>query len=86
MEMDEDEPAARDDAMELDESEAKDDAMELDGAEKVKVEDAAVAMPLPKPISQMKVAELKEELKKRDLSTAGLKAVLQKRLEEAVGQ
>uniref|UniRef100_A0A7N0T8U9 SAP domain-containing protein n=1 Tax=Kalanchoe fedtschenkoi TaxID=63787 RepID=A0A7N0T8U9_KALFE len=37
-----------------------------------------------KPIDQWKVTELKEELKKRKLSTAGLKADLVKRLDEAV--
>lgn len=56
----------------------------------VKMESAPAAAPAvpftpSKPIEQMTVTALREELKKRGLATKGLKAELVKRLKEAVG-
>lgn len=46
---------------------------------------ATVPSTLSKPIEQMTVTVLRDELKKRGLATKGLKAELVKRLKEAVG-
>ncbi|POM67854.1 U2 small nuclear ribonucleoprotein A' [Phytophthora palmivora] len=49
-------------------------------------EQAAVSYSPPKPIEQMTVSVLREELKKLGLSIKGLKAELVKRLKEAAGE
>jgi U2 small nuclear ribonucleoprotein A' len=49
-------------------------------------DEAAVSYTPPKPIAQMTVSVLREELKKLGLSIKGLKAELVKRLKEAAGE
>ncbi|KAG7388906.1 U2 small nuclear ribonucleoprotein A' [Phytophthora pseudosyringae] len=57
--------------------------VEMDDADE---EQASVSYTPPKPIQQMTVAVLREELKKLGLSIKGLKAELAKRLKEAAGE
>ncbi|GMF25952.1 unnamed protein product [Phytophthora fragariaefolia] len=54
--------------------------------EEASEEQAAVSYTPPKPIDQMTVSILREELKKLGLSIKGLKAELVSRLKEAAGE
>ena len=66
------------DDMEIEQEEESNDEMEMDESK-----EAPVTPPSKEP-SLMKVTELKEELRKRDLPTNGVKAILLSRLEEAL--